>query len=361
MKTGILVVNLGTPDSYKENDVTRYLREFLMDGRVIDIPAWKRWLLVNIIIAPFRAKKVSKEYQKLWLDEGSPLLVYGRRFAEKLEKQYNSEKIKVVLAMRYQNPSISNGLEELREFGAKRIIVFPMFPQYASATTGSIAEKIMRITADWNVIPSIQFINSYHKDIAYIEVFAEKVQIDIEKYRPDHVLFSYHGLPERQLGKANEGKAVYCRFPNCDCRKENGNKPYCYRNACFETSKLISQKSGLPEDKFSTSFQSRLGKSPWIQPYTDDEIAALHKKGVKNLLVVSPSFVADCLETTLEIGEQYRDLFLETGGEKFNYTTSLNENDKWISAVQMIIESNTGFLNHSTINDKRLRIDDLGV
>ena len=361
MKTGILVVNLGTPASSEAKDVARYLREFLMDGRVIDIPAWKRWLLVTLIIAPFRAKKVSKEYKKLWLDEGSPLLVYGRRFVGKLEQQYNSEQVKVTLAMRYQNPSIKKGLEELREFGAQQIIVFPMFPQYASATTGSVAEKVMRITAGWNVIPSIQLINSYHKNPAYIKVFAEKVKKDVEKHRPDHVLFSYHGLPERQLRKANEGKAVYCNFPSCDCRKENGKNSYCYRSACFETSKLISQELGFPDEQFTTSFQSRLGKSPWIQPYTDDKIAELRKQGVKNLLVVSPSFVADCLETTLEIGEQYRDLFMELGGESFNYTSSLNDEDQWVKAAQQIIGRHTGFFNHSIKYDEGLQIDTLAA
>jgi ferrochelatase len=361
MKTGILVVNLGTPDSNEEKDVARYLREFLMDGRVIDIPTWKRWLLVNLIIAPFRAKKVSKEYKKLWLKEGSPLLVYGQRFIDKLEKLYDSDDVKVALAMRYQNPSINKGLEELRAFGAQQIIVFPMFPQYASATTGSVAEKVMRITSTWNVIPSIHFVNSYHKDSSYINVFVEKVKTDMEKYQPDHVLFSYHGLPERQLGKANEGKAVYCKFPNCNCRKENGKNPYCYRNACFETSKLIAKESGLSDEQFTTSFQSRLGKSPWIQPYTDDKIADLRKQGVKNLLVVSPSFVADCLETTLEIGEQYRDLFLELGGESFNYTTSLNDEDQWIRAVQQIIKLHTGFFNHPVTHDENLEIDRTAV
>jgi len=361
MKTGILVVNLGTPASNEAKDVARYLREFLMDGRVIDIPAWKRWLLVNLIIAPFRAKKVSKEYKKLWLGEGSPLLVYGRRFVDKLEKQYRSDQVKVVLAMRYQNPSVKSGLEELRAFGAKQIIVFPMFPQYASATTGSVAEKVMRITAGWNVIPSIQFVNSYHTAPAYINVFAEKVKNDVEKHRPDHVLFSYHGLPERQLRKANEGKAVYCKFPTCDCRKENGKNPYCYRSACFETSKLIAGESGLSDEQFTTSFQSRLGKSPWIQPYTDDKLAELRKQGVKNLLVVSPSFVADCLETTLEIGEQYRDLFLKLGGESFNYTISLNDQDQWIEAVQQIIGLHTGFFNHPVTHPETLQIDRTAV
>jgi ferrochelatase len=342
MKTGILVVNLGTTLSYNRRDVVQYLREFLMDERVIDIPFWKRWLLVNLIIVPFRATRVSKEYQKLWLKDGSPLLVYGKRFAEKLQTFYPVNEAKVVLAMRYQQPSIKEGLEELRKYGTERIVVFPLFPQYASATTGSIAEKVMKTVSEWNVIPGIQFINSYHRDQNYIQVFAKKVRKDIEEFQPDHILFSYHGLPERQLLKTNEGEAIYCTFPNCDCFAGEFTYPYCYRSACFETSDLISRELGLKQTKFTTSFQSRLGKEPWIKPYTDERIVNLCNQGIKKLLVVSPSFVADCLETTLEIGEQYQDLFLNSGGQAFRLTSSLNDEDEWIEAAYKIIALGKG-------------------
>lgn len=342
MKTGILVVNLGTTLSYKRRDVVQYLREFLMDERVIDIPFWKRWLLVNLIIVPLRAKRISEEYKKLWLKDGSPLLVYGKRFAKKLQLLYSVNETKVVLAMRYQQPSIYEGLEELRKFGADRIIVFPMFPQYASATTGSIVENVMNIVSEWNVIPGIQFINSYHQNQNYIQVLAKKVRKDIDEFHPDHILFSYHGLPERQLIKTNEGKAVYCTYPNCDCVSGESQNPYCYRSACFETSHLISRELGLKQNKFTTSFQSRLGKDPWIKPYTEEIIARLCTQGIKTLLVVSPSFVADCLETTLEIGEQYRSLFMESEGQAFHLTSSLNDEDDWIEAAYRIIEENAG-------------------
>ncbi len=345
MKTGILIVNLGTPHSYKKKDVARYLREFLMDGRVIDIPAWKRWLLVNLIIVPFRAGRVSGEYKKLWLKEGSPLMVYGHRFVEKLQLCYAADSAKVVLAMRYQQPSIKAGLEELQKFGAEKIVVFPMFPQYASATSGSIAEKVMQVVAGWNVIPVIHFVNSYHNNRAYIRVFAEKVNKDIKKYNPDHILFSYHGIPERQLAKVNGGGAVFCTFPRCSCGKKNEINPYCYRSASFETSQLIARELDLPKKKFSTSFQSRLGKEPWIRPYTDEKIVELHKQGVRKLLVVPPSFVADCLETTLEIGGHYRDLFLGLDGQSFHYTSSLNDEEAWVKAVYRIIAENTGIEN----------------
>ncbi len=343
MKTGILVVNLGTPDSNDKKDVARYLREFLMDGRVIDLPARKRWPLVNLIIVPFRAGKVSVEYKKLWLDEGSPLMVYGKRFVKKLQKLYPQDEVNVELAMRYQNPSIEFGLEQLRAFGAERIIVFSMFPQYASATTGSVADKVMKVVSNWNVIPNFSFINSYHQHPAYIMVFADKVKADIEKHRPDHILFSYHGLPERQLNKANEGKAKHCSFPNCSCLTNPEENVYCYRSACFDTTKRIAESLGIKAGEYSSSFQSRLGKDPWIRPYTDDTIEKLAQQGKKKLLVVSPSFVADCLETTLEIGEQYKELFLENGGESFNYTTSLNDEEAWVKAAKQIIFDSTGF------------------
>ncbi|WP_372773339.1 ferrochelatase [Mangrovibacterium sp.] len=336
-KTGVLVVNLGTPNSYAKADVATYLREFLMDGRVIDIPHWKRWMLVNLIIVPFRAPKVAHEYEKLWLSNGSPLMVYGKELVEKLNQKFD-DTVVVELAMRYQNPSIQSGLERLRQSQVDQIIVFPLFPQYASATTGSVAEKVMEIVSKWNVIPSIQLINSYHDNMLYIGNFADKVRKDIKRHEPDHVLFSYHGIPERHLDNMNEEGLELCsRCMGNTCEK-GSEKRYCYRSACFETSKLITEKLKLPQDKYTTAFQSRLGKDPWIKPYTDATIKQLAQHGTKKLLVVSPSFVADCLETTLEIGEQYRDLFFENGGNDFNFTESLNADDAWVQTIFNLLQ-----------------------
>ncbi|RKD86536.1 ferrochelatase [Mangrovibacterium diazotrophicum] len=336
-KTGVLVVNLGTPNSYNKKDVGIYLREFLMDGRVIDIDHWKRWMLVNLIIVPFRAPKVAHEYQKLWLKDGSPLMVYGVQLVEKLNRKFNNSVV-VELAMRYQNPSIQSGLEKLRKANVEEIIIFPLFPQYASATTGSVAEKVMEIVSKWNVIPNIQFINSYHDDQRYIGNFADKVKADIKKHTPDHILFSYHGIPERHLDNMNENGLELCaRCQGTTCKQGN-RKRYCYRSACFETTRLIAEKLRLPQETYTTAFQSRLGKDPWIQPYTDATIEKLAQTGTKKLLVVSPSFVADCLETTLEIGEQYRDLFKDKGGSEFHFTESLNADDAWVQTVYDILE-----------------------
>ena len=339
-RTGILIVNLGTPDSFNRKDVKKYLAEFLMDGRVIDIPFWKRFLLVRGIIAPFRSKKVSLEYNKLWLDQGSPLMVYGRELVSKLQNLFDTkgDETVVELAMRYQSPSITSGLNQLKEKGVERIIVFPLFPQYASATIGSVAQKVMEDMSKWEVIPSIEFINDYHDEPEYISAFAQKVKSDIDKQRPDHVLFSYHGIPERHLENIQKQNHKLCSWPNCQCAQQNEVKRFCYRSACFNTTKLIAEKAGIDKDKYTTSFQSRLGKSPWIKPYTDVTIEELAKEGVKNILVVSPSFVADCLETTLEIGEQYKELFIENGGEQFEFTKSLNAEENWAKAIYNMLE-----------------------
>ena len=347
-KTGVLIVNLGTPDSPAINDVRRYLTEFLMDERVIDLPTWKRALLVKGIIAPFRSPKVAKEYKKLWLENGAPLLVHGQALVKKVQQLFNQDlaSVQVELAMRYQSPSIEQGLQKLKAANVEKIIIFPLFPQYASATTGSVAQKVMEIVSKWNVIPHIDFIQSYHDDSGYIEAFASKVRIDTILYKPDHVLFSYHGIPERHLSNAQQQNNHLCHWPKCKCEQKALHKPYCYRSASFKTSELIAAASRIAPGRFSTAFQSRLGKAPWIKPYTDETILQLAKKGVKKLLVVSPSFTADCLETTLEIGEEYQALFLENGGASFHFTKSLNAGDQWSQVVFQLIKNK---INHDKV------------
>ena len=272
---------------------------------------------------------------------GSPLSVYGKQLVTKLRSWF-SNNVKIELAMRYQEPSIEKGLQKLQQAKAEQLVVLPLFPQYASATTGSVAEKVMQIISEWNVIPSVCFINSIHRDEGFIRSFANKISRDLDRYRPEHVLFSYHGIPQRHLQNMNKNGIVHC---NHAYRKEGECKsgsPYCYRSACFETSKMIASTIGLSSENYTTSFQSRLGKSPWIKPYTDKTIQLLAGKGIQNLLVVSPSFVADCLETTLEIGEQYRDLFLNLGGKNFHFTESLNAGDEWVNSLGKLIAKEIG-------------------
>lgn len=262
-KSGVLLVNLGTPDSSNRKDVKKYLAEFLMDGRVIDIPYWKRFLLVRGIIAPFRSKKVAVEYEKLWLDNGSPLMVYGKELRDKVQNLFSND-VDVALAMRYQSPSVQFGLDQLKEKGVERIIVFPLFPQYASATIGSVAQKVMEIVSKWEVIPSIEFINDYHDAPEYINAFAHKVNADIKLFQPDHVLFSYHGIPERHLENIQKQNKHLCTWPDCGCGINNNLNRLCYRSACYNTTRLIIEKVDLRTEQYTTSFQSRLGKSPGL-------------------------------------------------------------------------------------------------
>ncbi|MCV9388109.1 ferrochelatase [Reichenbachiella ulvae] len=328
MKKGVLLVNLGTPDSPGTGDVRKYLREFLMDGRVIDIPYIPRWLLVNLIIAPFRGPKSAKEYQKLWEDRGSPLKFYGEDLQAAVQDQLGSE-YKVVLAMRYQSPSIEAGLQELKSAKVNSIKVIPLFPQYASATTGSVIEEVMRNVGQWQVIPKLEIVDQFVDNDLFLDTFVENAQEMMKEHDYDHFLFSYHGLPERQIYKAGISK---CQLGSC-CEHYGEANKYCYRAQCFETTRLLADRLGLKKEQVTTAFQSRLGKDPWIQPYTEDKLKELAEQGHKKVLAFSPAFVADCLETTLEVGETYQEEFIEAGGERWDLVPSLNTEQKWIECV----------------------------
>lgn len=335
-KTGVLLVNLGTPDSTSVPDVRKYLREFLMDGRVIDIPYARRFALVNGIIAPFRAPKSAKEYKKLWEERGSPLKFYGYDVRDLLQKELGNS-FKVELAMRYQSPSVEAGLEELKNCRVREIIVIPLFPQYASASTGSVIDKVMEIVRTWQAIPSIQFISSFTDNELFLQTIVERARPYIEQENWDHFLFSYHGIPERQIKKASCGN--YCQLSDKCCATYNPANQLCYRAQCYYTSRLLAERFGLREDQYSTSFQSRLGKEPWIKPYTDFVIPELAQQGKKKVLAFSPAFVADCLETTVEVGEQFKEIFEEAGGEKWQLVDSLNDHPLWIQCLkEMVLE-----------------------
>lgn len=332
-KEGILLVNLGTPKSPKPRDVYRYLQEFLMDGRVIDIPAFPRNLLVKGIIVPFRHRKSAAMYRKVWTDRGSPLLYHGEDVAGALQKKLGKA-YKVVLAMRYQEPSIQRGLETLRAAKVERITVFPLFPQYASATTGSVHDKVMEVLRTWQAIPEVQLINSYFDHPAFIEAFAARgAQYSWQEY--DHVIFSFHGLPERQIHKADNHDV--CRLGDC-CQQITPENQYCYRAQCFGTANAIATALGIPDERYTVSFQSRLGRAEWIKPYSEPLVKALAGQGAKKLLVFSPAFVADCLETIFEIGEEYLEVFQENGGEDLQLVESLNSHPLWIDAMVKILQ-----------------------
>jgi ferrochelatase len=334
---GILLVNLGTPNSYNVSDVRTYLKEFLLDGRVIDIPAIPRNLLVRGIIAPFRAPRSAKTYQKIWTDEGSPLLVYSQRMKVLLQEALGEEYC-VALSMRYQHPNLETGLETLRKHQVSSIKIIPLFPQYASATTGSIHQRVMEIVSQWQTIPEISFVNSFFNHPKLIKTFANNGRnFDIGSY--DHVLFSYHGLPQRQLGKADYSQQHCLKGEHC-CEQLVAENRFCYSAQCFATSKALAEELALDKKHYTTCFQSRLGRAEWMKPYTSDVIERLAKQGTKRLLVFCPAFVADCLETIFEIGEEYAEDFKRHGGETLTLVPSLNDNPLWIEALKDIAVNN---------------------
>jgi ferrochelatase len=333
-KTGVLLIQLGTPDSPAVKDVRRYLREFLSDARVIDINWLARTLLVNLIIAPFRAPKSAKIYKQLWTENGSPLLFYSERLKNKLQKIIGND-FDIELAMRYQNPSMESVLEIMRKKNYHRIIILPLFPQYASATNGSAIEKAMNIIKKWWVIPEIKVISQFYDDEGYISCFVQNAKkYNMTEY--DHVLFSYHGLPERQVDKVyDDGKP--CSDHNCENEITEDNK-FCYKATCYATTRALAEKLKIPNEKYTVCFQSRLDDK-WLKPFADKTVIEQAKKGTKKLLVFSPAFVADCLETTIEIGHEYQQLFVQNGGEKVQLVESLNDSDMWVETVKNLILS----------------------
>lgn len=335
-KTGVLLVNLGTPDSTATGDVRKYLREFLMDGRVIDFPFIPRWMLVNLIIAPFRAPKSAAEYRKLWTDRGSPLLFHTEDLRDRLIEKLDPKEYVVQMAMRYQTPSMQDGLDALMKQKVRKIIVLPLFPQYASATNGSVIDRVMEIAQGWQIIPEISFINNFVEHPLFLKAWQELGEAEMKKQDYDKYMFSYHGLPERQIKKGSvQG---YCQLGSC-CEKYGPSNQFCYRAQCFHTTRQVAAKLGLPKEKVVTCFQSRLGNDPWVKPYTEEMIKELAAEGVKKVLVFSPAFVADCLETTVEVGEEYKEQFEELGGEYWDLVPSLNSNNTWVECVKDLVES----------------------
>ena len=336
-KKGILLINLGTPDSPSTADVRKYLGEFLMDGRVIDVnPVWRN-ILVRGIIVPFRAPKSAKLYQEIWSAEtGSPLMYYSKLQLQLLQDRLGND-YHVELAMRYQSPSIEQALQNLQDAKVDSIKVLPLFPHYASASTGSVLDKVMKLVSNWQTIPNISFINSFHDNEKMIETFAENGR----KHHPetyDHILFSFHGLPQRQLIKSDHSGKHCLKSADC-CQTLVENNKFCYSAQCHDTARLIAEKLNLSKDKYGICFQSRLGKDPWVKPYTSEVIHQLAQKGVKRLLVFCPAFVADCLETVYEISVEYGEEFKKLGGEHVQLVESLNDHPLWITAMEEMVKN----------------------
>jgi protoporphyrin/coproporphyrin ferrochelatase len=331
MKTAVLLINLGTPDSPGVSDVRSYLSQFLNDPRVIDIPWLLRKLLVNGIIVPFRAPKSAKVYKKLWTENGSPLLYHSNN-VKKLLQQALGGTHDIHLAMRYKNPSIPDVLEQIRKQHYDKIILLPLFPQYASASTGSALEEAMQIISRWWVIPEVRAISQYYDHPQYINAFVERgKQYNLAEY--DHILFSYHGLPERQVDKVYDNDL--CANHHCETELTEDNK-FCYKATCYATTRLLVEKLNIPADKHTVCFQSRLDKK-WLEPFSDKVVEDCARKGMKKILVFSPAFTADCLETTIEIGEEYQEIFEEHGGEKVQLVESLNDHPLWIQCLKELV------------------------
>ena len=334
MKTrkGLLLINLGTPDDPGYLSVFKYLRQFLMDPKVITVPYILRFILVSIIIVPFRALSSGKIYKKIWTENGSPLIVNTSALADKVSKKVPH--IEVEFAMRYQSPSIEDKLKKLISQNLDEIIILPLFPQYSTATTGSVFDEISRVLKKQSVTPSIKFINQFYEQESFIDSWEDKLKsFDVDKY--DHILFSYHGLPTKAVDDIYDDSL--CADNNCENKITNENK-FCYKATCYETTRLIASRFNLPSEKYTVSFQSRLTKN-WIEPFTDEVLEDFPSKGIKNILVLSPAFTADNLETLYEIDDEYKELFIENGGKSLTMVPSLNDSSKWADSIVEIIES----------------------
>jgi ferrochelatase len=331
VKRGLLLINLGTPDAPTTGAVRRYLREFLSDPRVIDIHPLGRWLLLNLVILPRRPRASASAYRKIWTDLGSPLLVHSRELTQKVALELESE-FEVELAMRYGNPSIRSAVGRLREKGIQELVALPLYPQRASSSTGSSIDELYRVLArTWDVLP-VKVSGEFFADPGFLQAFAEVASPVLASCVPDHVLFSFHGLPERHIRKSDSSGRHCLATLDC-CEEWSAVNARCYRAQSFQTARALADRLGLPRERYGVSFQSRLGRTPWIKPYTDEVLAELAGRGVRRLAVVCPAFVADCLETLEEIGIRGRQSFIAAGGQELALVPSLNAHPAWVQAV----------------------------
>jgi len=336
-KTGLLLINLGTPESPDPSAVRPYLREFLMDPRVIDVPAWKRWLIVSMILIS-RPRASGEAYAKIWTEQGSPLLVHGRALTEKVAQRLPGTRVE--LAMRYGNPSIACGLQRLRDAGVDKVVAFPLYPQYSSAANGSSLDKIFSEAAKlWNV-PDIETIPPFYDDPGFIAAVVAQARPVIENADPEKIYFSFHGLPERHVVKSDESGAHCLHSADC-CARIVGANRHCYRAQCYATARLLGDRLGIPDEKRVVCFQSRLGRDPWIRPYTDKIMIEHARSGVKRAVILSPAFVADCLETLEELGIRAVADWMANGGERLDVVPCINSDDLWVNALLDIVRRNS--------------------
>jgi protoporphyrin/coproporphyrin ferrochelatase len=331
---GALLINLGSPESPNPKDVKKYLGEFLMDERVIDLAKPMRTFLVKGIILNTRPKKSAKAYKKIWWKEGSPLIVLSQRLQDAVQKKVS---VPIGLAMRYGTPSIEQGIKELVDQGVDEIMLIPLYPQFAMATTETILVLAENIRDE--KYPDLEFtvLPPFYNHPDYVRVLSESIQEYLSDKDWEHLLFSYHGIPERHIRKSDVTKS-HCKIDKSCCQTASKAHQYCYRHQCYETTRQVAEYLGLKEDRFSTSFQSRLGVDPWLQPYTDQTVARFAKKGTKKMAIVTPAFVSDCLETLEEIGMEAVEDFEEKGGEELHVVPCINTRKDWVNVMSRWID-----------------------
>ena len=335
-KQGVLLINLGSPDSTSVADVRKYLREFLMDGRVLDAQFLIRWCVVNLAILPSRPKQSAEAYEKIWTKQGSPLVVTSRNLQREMQRRLPG--VPVVLAMRYQSPTIESAIASLRLQGVRDLLVVPLFPHYAMSSFETAVVRARELAEKTAPEMKLRAIPPFYNDPGYIGALVASAE-DYLKAGYDHLLFSFHGLPERHLRKSDPTGAHCLKVDNC-CQTASPAHDTCYRAQCYATVREFAAAAGIPEAKFSVAFQSRLGRDPWLKPYTDTEITRLAGEGVKKLLVICPAFVSDCLETLEEIAMRGRESFIGAGGSELIQIPCLNEHPRWLDALENLLRKN---------------------
>ena len=323
------MINLGSPDSTSTKDVRKYLDEFLMDERVIGKSYWFRWFLVKVIILNTRPRKSAKAYKKIWWKEGSPLIVLSKRLFDKVTKLV---KFPVALAMRYGSISIFKGLKELNDKGVKNITVLPLYPHYAMSSYETVVEKVKDEVKTNFPHLKIKTVEPFYNDKKYIDLLCKKIKSTISKIEYDHILFSYHGIPISHL-KISDPTNTHCYKVKDCCNNHSDAHKFCYKHQVLETTELVIKKLKIDKNKYSNAFQSRLPNEAWLKPYTDDELVRLAKEGKKKLVIVTPAFVTDCLETLEEIAMEGKEEFLEAGGESYHYVPCLNDDEDWAKLI----------------------------
>lgn len=331
---GVLLVNLGSPKSTDPKDVKVYLDEFLMDERVIDLPYILRAILVKGIVLNTRPKKSAEAYAKIWWEEGSPLIVLSKRLQEKID---NFTSVPISLAMRYGEPSILNGMKELHEKGVDEVLLLPLYPQYAMATTETIVVLADELKKEHFPDMKITVVPPFYKHPDYINVLSSSIAEKLDNLDYEHLLFSYHGVPERHIRKSDITKS-HCKMDGKCCVTPSDAHQFCYKHQCLETTRLVGEKLGLKEGTFSSSFQSRLGFDPWLKPYTDRTIEKFGIDGMKKMAIVTPAFVSDCLETLEEIAMEGEEIFEEVGGKEFTTIPCLNDREDWVKTLSRWID-----------------------